>query len=483
MSELVPGYPFLGIGFSSFGSYDISATDGMARLFDTSKPSFGTWTNPATGVNYELPENVTAAEVESRSARSVVFNSRSELSEFLNLQAGVSGSYLSFSGALSAQYTGITKNTSEYEFGMAYAYSNGYTLRLNEAIWSLLLPAVQNDPDIKALPPKYNADSQAAYFRVLEKYGAYFVDSVHMGGRLFYNGTIEKSFELSSNEVKASLSMEYAAVFDANAKGEWSKVNKTWAKNRSINIQSIGGDTGILEAIGQPAEGQSFAPAYSKWVASVGARPGPVGFSLREFASLFPGDLADQMRSATKAFTTSSLRLEVEPVYPPDHNIILSGQTLLTPVEPGRGTAGVAVIDSKTLKVLAKDNFTKPFDDWKLWDYKELLATVAPYQGNPDTIFAIVIGQDNSWALYPSGPMHDLLLSIGAGAGLKQWTEPSGSGTAPSAAYAIVGVPGSAPNSALEDVDLTAVNAGAGVDLYVPLRPNTTGSGVSYVPS
>ena len=56
MPDLVPGYPYLGVGFNGFGSYDESAK--MLPLFDTSVPGFNQWTNPATNEVYTLPEKV-----------------------------------------------------------------------------------------------------------------------------------------------------------------------------------------------------------------------------------------------------------------------------------------------------------------------------------------------------------------------------------------------------------------------------------------
>lgn len=494
MPDLVPGYPFLGLGFDGFGSYDQSSSN-KARLFDTSVTGFSQWTNPTTKTTYTLPANVSAGPLEAREQQSVVFESRSEIANFFKAQAGAKASYLSFSGSLSASFERISKSSSEYYYGMAYSFTDGYELSLVNMTNDHLAPEVLRDPDFANLPQQYNDQTRIAFFRLFEKYGTHFVSSVKMGGRIFYDSWIEKSYGMTKDDVTASLGIEFKAVFNANAKVEWNQLSEVWTSHRQTHIQAIGGDDNLLNGLGMPAKGESYATQYSSWVNSVGGRPGPVGFKLTGIETLFKGEQYEAVKQASDDYLSRTIRLQSSGAGGTG-SIVINGQPAWELPAGTKTGVGYAILDRASLELLQSGNYHYPtlYSNDQKGVYDHLAGELKRFQGHSGVIVAILfwdiyVSTSSDFLNYPSPALYDLLLGLGAGDGLSKWLSPRGSNSSADwVSYAIVGVPGGQRGSSIEDINFQhdsgkPLSTPNSIDLEVFLRPESTPTGIAYTPA
>lgn len=486
--DLIPGCMYLGLGYNDFGSFDESGTQGMSRLFDTATAGSGTY------LNWALPVNVQADVVGEVEAQSQVFESRSDLSEFFSTKAGVSASYLAFSGSLSASFKSISKSLSEYFFGMSYYSTSGYKAEVSLPTANHLVPEMTQDPDFSTLPQQYSPENRAAFFRFFQKYGTAFVSSVQMGGRIFYNAWIEKSHGMTEEQIQASLKLEYKAVFDANASVDWKQIDLRWAQNRRSEIQAWGGDTSRLK-LSAPISGESYAAQYSAWVDSVNANPAPVGFGLTEIHTLFSGVQQDAVKQASRDYRGTTIAVKSSAGYA---GIQVAGKPGFASSDKHTGV-GYVVVDRASLAILKSAVYPSPVvGGWGTKEtYDQLADELSIYSGNQNVIVAMLFwGIYNSssnfaWA-YPSAKLFDVLFGLGAADGLANWGQPTGSsnmGTGSSNqyyqfSYAIVGVPGSRKGDALEDFDSNVLaKVEPAVNLEVFLRPQSDGVAIRYSPT
>ncbi len=481
MAELVPGYALIGLGFNGFSSYDENATKGMGRLFNPGTAGMDSWTNPVSGKVYTVPSNINVNPVEERESQTSVFDSRTELTEFFRAEAGVQGSYLSFSASLDASYESISKSLSEYVFGIANAFTSGYELSILEATRQHLAPELLEDPDYKDLPLTYAPENRAKFFRFFERFGTHFVASVQMGGRIYYESWIKKSYGYNKKAVDSNLKLEFKGVFKAKGSVDWNKVSENWVNSREVRIRATGGDEEILNILGAPAKGESFAPRYNKWVGSVGSRPAAVRFSLTGIEQIFSGAQHDAIREASKDYLSQTLRVQNQQN---SATIQVNGRPAFDAVSKKYGV-GYAIIDRSSLEVIRSGYYA----DQSSLDYNHLLSEVKKYE-NESVIFAFLfwnITHSNAFMIAFPAKLHDFLIGIGADEGLKKWTEPEASSPIGSSAistypfsYAVVGMLGARQGSALEDWDKNWPHAS--VDLEVFLKPESTPKGIVYLP-
>ena len=493
MANLVPGHGFVGKGFDGFGQYDISAVANKAALFDSHTDSGRTWTNPSTGVTYELPKNVGAHPTPSHEGTATLFSQKSAVSEFFSAKASVEGNYLAFSGQFSASFGMIEKSVSEHQFGMYDLSTTEFEVEIIEATRANLSPQVLADPDFKDLPTTYNKDTERLFFRFFHKYGTHFVKSVSMGGRLYYSIAIGKSFNFSSAEFKANLEVEYKAVFGikADAEANWKRLGKTWIDSREITIGAVGGDDSILNAMVKPEPPDNHNDLLTKWIASLETNPGAMNFSLAGVDTLFSGEQAEAVAQAAEAYTQMHLFLSAQGGKEESTmgTMILNGTPLSPPPFKGGGLS-FAVIDRTSLEILLEGKFDVMKDFEKPpyphhYDYTVVAENLEQFAGNDGVIIAMLFwGLGSVWG-WPTGAMHDFILSLGAGSGFDQWSQHAEYPAWQNIAYALAGVPGWPHNQALENY--SALPAGSafpypGLELQVFLEPQYLGDSFRYSP-
>lgn len=454
-----------------------------------------TWNNPATGVTYELPKNVGAHLVPVHEGTAIAFNQKTAVSEFFSAKASVEGNYLAFSGQFSASFGMIEKSVSENQFGMYDLSTSGFEVEIINATKANLSPEVLDDPDYKDLPTTYNKDTEKLFFRFFHKYGTHFVKSVSMGGRLYYSIAIDKSFGFSSQEFKANIEVEYKAVFGikADAEANWKRLDKTWVDYREVKIGAVGGDDSILNALLKPEPPDNHNALFTQWIASLETIPGAMNFSLAGVDTLFSGEQAEAVAQAAEAYTQMHLFLTAQGGKESESTtgtIILNGTPFLPPLFKGGGLS-FGVIDRTSLEILYEGKFDV-MEGWphvdSPYDYAVAAKNLKQFTGNDGVIVVMLFWGMYSIQGWPTGAMHDFILSLGAGSGFEQWSKHVEYPAWQNIAYALVGVPGWFHNQAFENY---SVGSGLGnlvsprfpsLELQVFLEPEYFGDEFRYSP-
>ncbi|MCG8653267.1 MAG: MACPF domain-containing protein [Pirellulales bacterium] len=470
MSELIPGYSLLGRSFDTFGTYTEKATESKQRLFDLSKPSKTTFTY--AGKTYDLPVDTSATNVAKYAAQLNLFHSKSEVSEFFSAQAGIEGKYLAYSAQFDASYSSIAKTVDENYFGLFHERTDGYQLSMNEATVDYLTKEAQ--ADLKNLPNVFNESTKAAFFQFFDRYGAFYVTSVTLGGRLYYNFSVKKSYVEKEQTLKAKVSGAYEGLLGAkaNAKAKWNQSGKDFVDAESVSIHIVGGkpSSGLVQA---PQFGENRSDLLGKWLDSVPSAPAAVEFGLAPLYRALPlGEKANALETATDAYTQAQLYLEATGARggDPETNgtAVICGNHFSTPkYKLGGGALAIVVDRSKpqTPPLLEKSYDLSKDQDATL---QQMYNDLNKYTDNEDVIVAMLwFGADIR--SHPTPDLHGFMRSIGAGDGLTFWDKHIDPSYNPvDISYALVGVPGWRVGRALETYDSHGVYTS-----FEPVYPGT----------
>ena len=379
MADLIPGYDYVGRGFDVFGTFDIRSLAQKERLFSTNTPGDQTYMLGETV--YVVPQNTAVLEVKAQEGQTVFFSQKSDVSEFFSAQAGIEGNYMAFSAAFEAAFGSIAKRVSEYQFGMFYLTTEGFAVEVIEATPDQLLPAVKADPDFMNLPTKYTPENEYLFFRFFDKYGTHFVRSVNLGGRLLYSVAIDKSYGFSQQDFETKLTAEYKATFGITsyAQVEWQNVGQSWADNRMVTIDAIGGDTSLLNGLKQSEPPDNFNQAFESWIASLPTNYGATNFALSGVDQLFSGDQAQAVKQAIAAYTQQHLFLQAQGGLSKyvSGSIILGGKPVVLPQpQQSVGGLGLVVIDRTSLEPVFMASY--PTNAATSTDYNQVVKDLAP---------------------------------------------------------------------------------------------------------
>lgn len=341
----IPGASDLGWGFNIFGPY--SDTSVKSQLFQMQGGS--TWTDPVTNKQYGLPDNVSVTVLERSGAESQVFDTRTQVQEFFAAKAGLEASYVTefgaFSGAFNAAYQNSVERDSSFKYALYEVDNVAWQLTLEAQSLAQLTPEVQQA--INALPAMYSRENRAAFFRFFDKYGTHYVSRARVGGRLYYYVAVSKSYLSDDQKIEADLTLEYNAVLvsgKAAAKTEWSQLTKSWADNRVVHVEVIGGSPdGVLLAA--PEYGDNRSDIFKAWVEGIKTNPATIDFDLRPLSALLPADKARAIDGAMKAYLSERVlfveaRAAVIPFNPEPPRashlpvVILGGTTIKPDVPP-----------------------------------------------------------------------------------------------------------------------------------------------------
>lgn len=494
-AQLLPGSGIIGHGFDGFGRLDGSALTNKLRLFSFNTPGANTYS--LNNVSYNVPQNADVMPVNARTGGSQTFTQKTDVSQFFSAQIGVSGKYFAFSGEFNALFQRITNQVSENEFGLYYFTTDGYVLEITDPTPANLDPSVLQDPDYLDLPKTFNADDSAnvaAFFRFFYKYGTHFVNSVSMGGRLFYSISIDKSYGFSSTEFEADLSVEYKAVWGAKAQAqvEWNQLSQSWVANRTVTISALGGDDSILNVLSPPVSGENYNDALTNWIGTIAANPGPMNFSLMGVDQLFSGTQATAVQQAAQLYNTQMLLLSTTPSTNPDDpsgsggQIVLNG-TLIQP--PTFSTTGVqvAVFDRTSLALIFTGCYpdNNPFAIGSQYDYTNVYDDLSEFSNDANVLIAMNFWGQFSITGYPTGDMLAFMQGCGAGSGLEEWGQYNTSAAYCVCTYALVGVPGMSPGAGVETFIKTTDVTGEpfpGLQMQVFLQPGFVAGQLQYTP-
>jgi hypothetical protein len=294
------------------------------------------WTYPASGITYEVPDNTSIIPDTSSGGWAQIFDTRQQFQNYFSGKAGVKASYGGFSAQFNIAYSSTFHTDTSYYYGLFDADFTGWGLAVADQSPSWVSSSFLNDPDVQNLPTSFTPENQEQFFAVFRKFGTHFVGQVTLGGSLYYYLAVEKSYTQNETQVEANVSLEYKAVFvssKATASAEWQTLGQTWADSRIVTVSATGGDASVLSAL-DPGYGDSDVDIFNAWSSAVIQNPAAVGYQLRPLNLLFSGDTAAAVQAALQVYTNGA--------------VIASGNCDYT---PGRGPAGGDFTTSSSITV------------------------------------------------------------------------------------------------------------------------------------
>jgi MAC/Perforin domain len=448
-SVYIPGAASLGYGFDVFGSYSDSSK--TRPLFNMVYDQGG-----QTYKDYLVPLNVNVDQSSRNYGDSTYVDTRRKIEEYFSANLKVTAKYGFFSGQFEASYSMTNKSDVSYQFGIVEAYSQQFALDLKDRSEAALAPWVKDDPDYKSIPNQFTDKDRILFFRFFDKYGIYYMPRVVVGSRLYYSSQIRKEYKYSAVDAQAKLKLEYKAVFGASAETQatWKQVGETWASQREVKVDAVGGSNEILNVL-MPGYGANHENAYAAWLNSAEANPAVVDFDLKPISEIFSADKAAAVQQAINAYVLHKLFVESKTG---SCLIAFNGAPVLPQPTGESPVVGwqIAAIHRTQLK----SAFARSYTTSNYWIYEEIydrmLADIQPYN-NPNYIIAFT-AYSNFAQNAPTKAFTGFLESCGAGYKLAQWldTKASNNGIYKSCVlahinYAFVGMPGAGKGKGHED--------------------------------
>ena len=450
---LLPGVGSLGQGFDIFGRYDDSSL--KAPLFDFD-------VDDDLGVRIEAPGGTclrpfnTQTNFAANPARgaALVFSSRAEYVEHLEVKADVNASDRAFTGAFSFAFNVDKKEEQNFSYALYEYEKQLWSIQIVDPSAKNLAAHVLDDPAFREVPTVYTPQNAHLFYRLFHKYGTHFVRSVDVGARLNYCVTAKKSFLSEKTAIQTKLDAEIDAVFlsaAAHASANWSKAGKDWTDSRQIRIDVLGGDNARLAAL-RPGYEQNYKQVFDDWVSTLATRPGTINFRLSPIEELFPGDQAEQVRRAAASYADSQLQVVSEPR---DSAILLNGIRVQMETVGPQGVPSVvkiAVIDGDTLQLVHQRAYRIVASD-----FTAVMNDMSKYEKDDRYIVAIALTGEGGVALpygyrgtqFPTGNFYAFLLGCGGGEAVSAWHDKyhhSSSDYTDSVTLAFVGCCGAQPN-------------------------------------
>src|SRR6185436_18893083 len=168
----LPGADSIGIGYDVNGRYADSESLIGQLLFDFGKPTSIT----IEGRTYTYPESMGVVKSFHSKFEQDYSADIEEYRRKLGMNVGVSGKYKMFNGSLSVDYSSTDLQLSQTSYCATREVHRLWYITLPPNGWlrEHLRPEVKNDINDKSLAPD----------ELFERYGAYFVAEVGVGGRL-----------------------------------------------------------------------------------------------------------------------------------------------------------------------------------------------------------------------------------------------------------------------------------------------------------
>lgn len=450
MAIPIPGGDVLGYGFDVFGRYDASSK--ISPLFNIQYDASKQWGN------YLLPLNATVDSSTKHYGASHAFNSRSEVEQHFAASVGISGKYGLFSAEFSASYSQTVKQDQEYQYGLIEAFSQFWSLDLQNRSSAALADWVTQDPDFQNIPAQYTPENCYHFFRFFDKYGTYFVTGVNVGSRLFYTCSVLKTHQYSEQEIKSNIKAEYNAVFlkvGAEAKVEWNKIGQQWSDSRSVSVNALGGNNSILNALA-PGFPDNFNGFYTSWLDSCQSMLAVIDFRLASMDTLFSGDKADAVKTALNAYAKARIYAESKT----GTCVIYYNKKPILPASTGDSIGmQLAALDRQSLEVVFAKSYRSNYYETNEM-YLSALSDISHLR-NSKYFFAFC-----TWSMLgtclPPQAFYDFLIDCGAGFGLENWENvhdlPQSnphwySCDATHVNYALVGIPGSGKGKGYENFE------------------------------
>lgn len=305
--DIIPGTGMLGFGVDAVGRYTRPAL--KAKLLEHRTMDAQTYSDPQTGKQYRVPDNMSVIEVHDARATTHTFASEQSFKSFFTSKLDIQGSYGAVTGEFEAAYGNTTESSASYSWAFTEAIMRFWTLQAQSYAPDRVSQDFLNDPLVANLPSEFSPATRAQFFSVLRKYGTHWIASITMGSSLYYYAAVQTTQESSETTISAKVELEYNTVLiktKAEAEADWKKLGESWAKSRRVNIVAQGGSTDIIRIV-SPAYGDNEHEAYEKWRASVRDIPGPAEYQLAPLSYLVPAKAQSAMEQATHMYMNGAL--------------------------------------------------------------------------------------------------------------------------------------------------------------------------------
>ena len=222
VASQLPGADTVGSGFNILGTYDLaSIKQRLVKLGDAG-------TAPTVDGQYTVPTNVNVSDLHLGDIEAQVFEDRESYAEHLATTAHAKASGWGFSGEIDATFDRAGKKESDTAYAIVGSNYTSWQINLG-VVSGMVEPGAL--AELASLPTTFTPANQREFFNVFARYGTHYINSCIVGGRLQYSATGDKASQLSTEQITASLQVEYTGVFSASASGtaDWSQMADKWA--------------------------------------------------------------------------------------------------------------------------------------------------------------------------------------------------------------------------------------------------------------
>lgn len=267
----LPGLDVLGSGYDVSGLYANGLSVMTPMLFD-----FGSFDTTIT-VPVNMPDgstqNVTYAvpdftiRVENLSAGTGEVLSGESFSSYwssLSASVDISGQADLFSGSMSASFSQTTFTSDDFAYSQQQYYIGQWRLDLPppEALKSVMTSYFKSD--LATMDPS----------DLFDNYGAYYLASIVVGGRLNYSFTTDKSVYSSDYSLSTTVSYAWEGVSGGSLSAQQQQAVNSLNESSVARLNSVGGNP----AYAQELLSGGGATALNNWFGSVAQSPVFCGF-------------------------------------------------------------------------------------------------------------------------------------------------------------------------------------------------------------
>lgn len=404
----INGSSAVGYGFNALGTYGPASL--TSQVFLQTFTAGQTYTDPNTGTTYSVPDNVVVVNYSPMSGGTRVYTSQYDLQEYLSVSGSISGSYGGFSGEIEASYSSALQEWGSCFYALTNAWIASWSLALKDISLANTTPAFQ--AIVNGLPSQFDPSKPEPFFEFFYQQGTHYVHDVGVGGYFCYYEAVNNSGSYTQQQVQASVSLEYDAVFasaSAQSQADWQKLGQQWVNDRIVTVTAMGGTPASLNNL-NPNFGTDAQSSYQAWLDSIARNPSAVQFNLRPWDNLLapgsPKQIALQNALASYMNWNIYVRANADGMGSGSSEVAVLGSIeppQVWPANPPARQSGIqiTIVDSAALVV----NFSKVyyFSDSNGSNapalFNQIMADMAGVQGNYQ--YCAIVLFNSPWGVPP----------------------------------------------------------------------------------
>jgi hypothetical protein len=212
-------------------------------------------------VTYAVPSRLNESIINVNAASGTVISGQSFSSYWSQLSSSVNieGSADLFSGSMSANFTATTFTSDSFAYSQQQYYINQ---------WRLIMPPPGDIATL--LNPSFKSDLESMNpIDLFDTYGAFYLHSILVGGRLNYNFTTDTSVFNSQYSLASTVSFAWEGISGGSLSAEQQKAVDSLNQSSVSSLRVVGGDS----AAAQQLLNNGGAAALNSWFASVAQNP------------------------------------------------------------------------------------------------------------------------------------------------------------------------------------------------------------------